>query len=177
MWNGMVSVHSDTSLTLKLALFNLGWATYDDSGTIIWAWLHRQLHKQHVLLYLLLVAYPVCVLLLRLLFQEHGVLCPVWFYVSFSLLIAVLFADHFDNTIVPYRHAGSLLFILYIYYQYSFSIFIITNLFSQVVELTTASAHKNRRLEWEHVTMYVKIETGQNFLPVLKIVTRTVQAA
>ena len=37
-------------------------------------------------------------------------------------------------------------------------------------------AHKNRRLEKERVTC-VKIETGRNFPPILKIVARTAQAA
>ena len=37
-------------------------------------------------------------------------------------------------------------------------------------------AHKNGQLDRVRAFNYVKIETGRNFLPVVKIVTRTVQA-
>ena len=76
----------------------LGWATYYDSRAIIWVWLH----EQHTLLCLLFYAYPVCVLLLRLLFQQRGALSySIDIYFSPPLFVES-FAEHINNTTVPY---------------------------------------------------------------------------
>jgi len=43
--------------------------------------------------------------------------------------------------------------------------------------MVNTRAHKKGRLKYVRVCNYVKIETGRNFPPVLKIVTHTPQAA
>ena len=85
-------------------------ATYYDSRAIIWVWLHGQ----NTFLYFLFLAYPVCVLLLRLytISVARYALSP--FDSTFSFLLRSLQGPshlrHFNNTIVPYQQPTKLYF-------------------------------------------------------------------
>ena len=82
-----ILAHSGSVLILALVLFDMS-CTYFCTNLIK---RNKKLHEQYTLLYLLFWAYPLCVVLLRLLFQQRGAFCHIWFYIFlFSSVVCVV---------------------------------------------------------------------------------------